>query len=99
MKRRKMNRLNSVRAEPINPSVAMNCWSKPSASIAHQLEPAPGLGTARNANTTIAVPTRKLRASGSSSRVSRHDGHGRAKYDFLRGRYLAQSDAQRNHCE
>ena len=56
------------------PSFARNCWSKPSTSIVHHVTPGPGLISvaARNTKITIAVPTSVARASGSSSRTSRH---------------------------
>ena len=71
MKRRKMNNPASVRTLLINESSARNSWSKPRSSISHQVAPAPGLGTARKMNTTIAVPTSTCRACGSSSPVIR----------------------------
>ena len=72
MKRRNTNSPASVSTLPISDSTDRNCWSKPSSSIIHQVEPAPGPGSARNTKITTAVPISVARASGESSRVRRH---------------------------
>jgi hypothetical protein len=72
MKRRNRNSPSSVNQLVMSDSVARNCWSNLRTSIIHQVEPAPGPGSARNTKTTSAVPTRVARESGSSSRTSFH---------------------------
>ena len=72
MNRRNINITTSVIVAPISASSDRNCWSKPSLSIIHQVEPCPGVGTARNTNMMIAVPT-SVRRESTSSTLTRRD--------------------------
>ncbi len=101
MNRRKMNRLKRVSAEAIRPRghellVESQYIDHPPARARTRA------GYGAECEYDYRSPHQKIARVGLEfARQPPHqendDGHGRAKYDFLRGGYLPQSDAERNH--
>ena len=95
MKRRKTNMPSNARLLPIKVNEARHRSSKPRVSICHQVELAPGPGTARNMKIIRAVPMRVRRAVGLNSCRSlgheeQHDRHRAGQDDLLIIGHLAQ---------